>query len=126
MKCVHMMCSTSFVGSPGALSLLLIYLDAKKKLYHILYEDGDTDRLYELEVKEILAKGGDTKPPAVKTIQQYEVGTKVSKSFFDEELGEIRPFAGSIVSFGKCELHVHMKKTDDHISTSHISLLHLS
>ena len=57
--------------------------------------------LYELEVKEILVKGGDKKPLAVKTIQDYEIGTKVSKTFFDEEMGEIRPFAGSIVSFGE-------------------------
>ena len=83
-----------------------IYLDAKKKIYHILYEDGDTDRLYELEVKEILAKDsarkrGDKKQPA-KTVQEYEmIGTKVSKSFFDEELGKVRPFAGSVVSFGE-------------------------
>ena len=86
--------------------LLTLFIDAKKKIYHILYEDGDTDRLYELEVKEILAKdsaqkSGDKKPPATKTIQEY-VGAKVSKSFFDEELGEMRPFAGSIVSFGEC------------------------
>jgi len=60
--------------------------------------------LYELEVKEILAKGGDKKLPAAKTIQECDeigIGTKVSKSFFDEELGEIRPFAGSVVSFGE-------------------------
>jgi len=63
--------------------------------------------LYELEVKEILAKGGDKKPSAAKTTQKYEVGTKVSKSFFDEELGEVRPFAGSVVSFGECVIHVY-------------------
>ena len=82
-----------------------LFIDAKKKIYHILYEDGDTDRLYELEVKEILAK--DKKLPAVKTIQQYVIGTKVSKSFFDEELGEVRPFAGSVVSFGECYVHTY-------------------
>ena len=85
---------------PSRFSLICsfpISIDAEKKVYHILYEDGDTDMLYELEVKEILAKGGDKKPPAVK----YDIGTKVSKSFFDEELGEMRPFAGSVVSFGE-------------------------
>jgi len=87
-----------------------ISIDTKKKIYHILYEDGDTDRLYELEVKEILAKdSGDKKLPAAKTIQECDeigIGTKVSKSFFDEELGEIRPFDGSVVSFGECCVHI--------------------
>jgi len=122
VKFVHMMCS-SFVLLDSAYSYDPL-LDAKKKVYHILYEDGDTDMLYELEVKEILAKGGDKKLPAAKTIQVYDVGVKVSKSFFDEELGEIRPFAGSVVSFGECELRMHMKKTDSHIL--HINISHFS
>ena len=33
--------------------------------------------------------------------QVYEVGTRVTKKFFDEEIGKIRPFAGTIERYGE-------------------------
>ena len=37
--------------------------------------------------------------PAV--VQAYKIGTKVTKEFFDDTLGKMRPFAGRVQSFGE-------------------------
>jgi len=41
--------------------------------------------------------------------QVYKIGSRVLKKFFDEEIGKIRPFAGTIERYGECLLEcVHM------------------
>ena len=83
---------------------LLIYLlsDPEEKLYHIVYEDGDGEELFEAQVKEILVKSP--------SIQAYKIGTKVSKKFFDSKLGKMRPFAGKVYAFGEYILVITSNK----------------
>ena len=83
---------------------LLIYIlsDPEEKLYHIVYEDGDGEELFEAQVKEILVKSP--------SIQAYKIGTKVSKRFFDSELGKMRPFAGKVYAFGEYILVITSNK----------------
>ena len=71
----------------------ILLSDPEEKLYHIVYEDGDGEELFEEDVKEILVKSP--------SIQAYKIGTKVSKKFFDNKLGKMRPFAGKVHAFGE-------------------------
>ena len=45
--------------------------------------------------------------------QMYAVGTTVSKVFVDEEMGEERPFSGSVIGYDTVEKLYNYIKTDD-------------
>lgn len=79
--------------------LISLLSDPKEKLYHIVYEDGDGEELFEEDVKEILVKSPSIQ--ALSLVQAYKIGTKVSKKFFDNKLGKMRPFAGKVHAFGE-------------------------
>jgi len=62
---------------------------------------GDKEDDTVLEEEESVVGDEDEDTSTMANIQLYKIGTKVSKVFFDELEGKLRPYIGTITSYGE-------------------------
>ena len=62
-------------------------------------KNGDEEEV--LEEEESVAEDEDISTMPSNSTQLYKIGTKVSKVFFDELMGKLRPYIGTITSYGE-------------------------